>query len=244
MARDFDGVDDVLVTDLTAHSTTRTYIFWMWRDSLGEGSLGRLMDKRASGGTEVELIYINSAGEFEFLRAWSSQVGKWAITLPGTGAWNHFVVAYDAGSVSNVATWYLNGTAQSLVSSLAPTGTVSTNTDAYHIGNRGDLSRTWGGRIRGWGCYDRILTATEVAIVYAAGPLGLPYKPTRYYELLGSLSPEPDLYGSGAATVTGATQIDHGPRATLWIPQRAHKSATAAASAPTPRRRALLGVGS
>lgn len=56
MARDFDGVDDVIVSGLTTLSTHRSWGVWIWLDTTGEGGGGRVFEK------DMELLFIRDAG--------------------------------------------------------------------------------------------------------------------------------------------------------------------------------------
>jgi len=234
MAIDFDAVDDVLVTGLTSHATLRTYAVWAWRDGNGEGNLGRIFDKRISGGTEVELFYFRS-GNYQYERLWTS-LGTWTVTAPAVGAWNHLILTYDSGSTANDPVVYLNGSSVTVTETVAPSGTLQTNTSGYHIGNRGAADRTWDGRICEFVVYDRILTAQEASILYLSGPYALPYNLSGYWPLYGVQSPEPDFSGNNRhATVVGSpARIDHPPRIAVWNKKRYAQSIKTAVSSIFP----------
>lgn len=213
MARSFDGASGSITTGLTAHGTLRTYALWVYRVSDGEGAGGRMFDKRASGGAQVEVLSIGSflAGSYLYTRAWSGGTGAWGFAYPATNAWRHLGVTYDAGAAANDPLMYLDGVSQAVSESAPPSGAPSTNADAYMIGNRSEGDRTWDGRIAEFAVWDVILTAAEMAALGAGiSPLLIrPASLVSYVPLLGGQSPEPDWKIAGGATVIGTAAAAH-----------------------------------
>jgi hypothetical protein len=196
---------DKLTTPLTAHNATRTYSAWIKIRGSGGGSLGRIFDKRVSE-SEVELLFYG-AGEIKYVRVFSGGSAEWGIPAPVSKEWVHLVVTYDSSSASNDPTFYINGTVVSLTTNANPSGTATTNTDAYVVGNRGnDNARNWDGYIDEFKIYDAVLTADEVMELYTTGSV-IGVSPILSYDLdEGSGTIATDSSGNGNnGTITGAT---------------------------------------
>ncbi len=168
----FDGINDYVLTGLTSHYNQTTISAWIYPRSLGEGNLGRIIDKRENGGVETLYFALNGNNKLIFGRKFStSLIGNW-LTLDNSitlGTWNHVIVTFDESSSTNKPVFYINGVLASSTTAYNPTGTATTNTDRYIIGNRGDTTRTFDGKIDDVRIYNRIVTPTEVQTLYKAG---------------------------------------------------------------------------
>lgn len=168
MARGFGttlgaATTDNIVTTLTSHATLRSFAFWANRNAAGGSSLGRVFDKRTAG-AQVELVFNNEGStRYEYNRQWTGN-GQWSWARPATSTWTHTVVTYDAGATTNNPIVYVNGSLVTVTTVAAPTGTLTTNTDAYVLGNRSnDNARNWDGSLAWFGVWDVILDAVDAA---------------------------------------------------------------------------------
>ncbi|HEX9504004.1 MAG TPA: DUF2341 domain-containing protein, partial [Patescibacteria group bacterium] len=158
---------DKITTGYTAHNLTRTYEAWTYQTGNGGGLGGRVFDKRTTS-PQVELIYQdNGTNTLQYNRDWSTTQGAWSIPRPSLNAWHHVVVTYDGNSLSNNPVIYLDGVSQTITTITAPVGTLSTNTDPYVIGNRGnDNARNWLGNLDEFRISNVIRSADWVATEY------------------------------------------------------------------------------
>lgn len=145
---------DKVVTGLTANSTQRTWQFWANRNGDGGGTIGAMMVKNNNESLQNDAT--NTA--YYFFKN-STGNGTWAYTRPSASAWHHIAVAYDRGALSNDASHWLNGAAQTLTIDTNPTGTLgSTTSDAVYIGNRNDNARVWDGMLCEFRVYNGLKT--------------------------------------------------------------------------------------
>jgi len=125
-------------------------------------------------------IIANKEGEYEFSR-WDDGTIRWAFanTDPGwawttTGfvaplnTWTHVAVTYDNGLV----TTYGNGVQVHQYPGSGAIGDVAPTLNDFRIGNRQQFPDAFGGIIDELKIYNRAITASEVAAIYAAGANG------------------------------------------------------------------------
>lgn len=144
---DFNATTTKSVTSYSTHNSAITYCSWYISDGAGEGGLGRFIEKREAG-TQVELLTMSSGlGAVELSRNFSGGVAFWRITKPSDSVWHHLCFTYDSSSATNDPVFYLEGASATITTDSNSTGTANTNTDKYVIGNRGDQTRTFDGRI-------------------------------------------------------------------------------------------------
>jgi hypothetical protein len=217
---------------------------WTYRTGDGGGSVGRVFDKREAG-AEVELLRVFTTN-YLFARRWSGGLAEWTVAIPAVNEWHHIAITYDSGSTSNDPVIYIDGSSVSVTELSAPSGTLTDNSDAYIIGNRGAADRNWAGRLAEFAVWNRILNAREIASVYRSGPLAIPDH-VEYLPIWGTHSSEPEFRAttSAAATVTGTVAVNHAPvvpfSRRLWTPSPFEGEIP---SPPvTARRMTLLGVG-
>lgn len=239
-AYDFSGggSDDAIKTNLTAHNTLRSYGLWTYREGDGEGGTGRMFDKRDSD-TQVEFFAIfGSANVYSYRREFSGSSTDWKIDKPSLNAWHHILIVYDSSDVANDAIIYVDGVSQTVTETGAPSGTASTNTSAYLLGNRNHptsgFNRTWDGRLCEWAVWNRLLTADEADIIGAKkfSPLFVPDGLIRYSLLVRELN---DRLDSGSQTTNDTpTVIEHPP---IIYPTQPISGFAAAAAPPAGKRR-------
>lgn len=232
MARGFGtvrgvGATDKVVTTLTSHGTQRSYAAWIYRNGNGGGGFGHIFDKLSSGTGQVEkMFYDAAAGFYQFRRAWSSAANVvWSFTAPATGALRHIGFSYDASSTANDAVGYLDGVSQAITEfNGPPSGSVVSNADPYHLGNRGAGDRNWDGDLAEWAAWDTILTSPEWAAL-AKGVSPLLIRPASLVEYVPMLRDNVSLKRS-APTITGTAIQAHPP---VIYPSRPHSVTVPAA---------------
>lgn len=220
MSRDFDGVDDVIDCGSAAsldNINTFTYCAWMYPDTLGEGSAGRIIRKfnaAATAGKSWRVIAGN-AMSLTVDRATTDGTYNTAASTVTTGEWQ-FVATTYSGTAGPKAYRAVAGGAIAEMSyatghPVIGSGAEVTEADGnWLIGNQADGARTWDGKLAGIRVYNRILTLGEMKMVMqgrvlASGLIG-------WWELMGTGSPEPDWSGKkNNGTVTGAVAGRHSP---------------------------------
>jgi hypothetical protein len=209
MARGFgftegSGSGDRVVTSFTAHAQQRSYGIWAYRSS-GGSTIGRLFEKR-NFGTQVELFHHDTLNEvMVYERGYTIQRGRWVIPINPLGLWTHFGVSYDSSSTSNDAEFYVNGTPQTADEYDTPAGLPLTNSDAYHVGNRGDGNRNYPGRLAEFAVWNRILTPAEWAAIGSGfSPLCFAESLVCHVPLVRDLT---DSVGAPASAVAGSVRV-------------------------------------
>ncbi len=155
---------DRIQTSLTTHGMYRTYAAWTYARA---ASVNASVFDKSNAGVQFERVQESSDGSFtyQYKRQWSGALGAWGAPWPATGVWVHWVVTYDGSSTSNLPGMYYNGISQT-VSTITPvSGTLSTNTDSYWIGNRGNGDRGWDGMLAECAIWDRILNPVEIRLL-------------------------------------------------------------------------------
>lgn len=161
------GATDSITTDLTAHATYRTYLSVATRNGLGGGSGGRLFEKRTAGAV-VEAWYSNAGGStLDFWKQYSGATSLLTVPAPANNKPFALAIAIDSTAPGSYPSCYKDGV-KVTVSGSTSSGTVTTNADAYVIGNRtNDNARNWDGEIYLTVFWDRLLSETELASVTA-----------------------------------------------------------------------------
>ncbi len=244
MARNYSSAGDRVTTGLTTHSNLRSIFLRFWPTTPANAL--RLFDKHTSG-TEASFVGYILTTTIRYQRdVVSGTNGQWDIAAPSTGAWATYCLVRDETINNNQPTIYLNGSVATQTAHTQPVGTLVTNTDPYVLGNRGAGDRTWVGKIADFAVWDALLTADEVASLEFVSPLLV--RPTSlvcYVPQNGRMSPEPDWFTAGGATVTGTTYTD-GPaigsnRSTYLLVPGAAAVAPVNTVAPAISGSALLG---
>lgn len=245
MAYDFGGTgsDDAIITNLTTHNDQRSYSIWTYREGDGEGSLGRIFDKRENTASIEFCFVFGSDNSYSFKRGFSGVDGEWTIAEPVVDEWHHLLITYDSTSTSNNPVMYLDGVSQTITEVAAPTGTADTNSVAFLIGNRkvatDVFNRTWDGRLCEWAVWDRILTAAEATSIGASkfSPLFYPNSLIRYSPLIREAD---DRLDSGTQTLNDTpTVFEHPP---IIYPTQVITGFAAAAAAAAANPKGPLGM--
>lgn len=216
MARDFDGVDDTITCGNATpinNLASFTYSAWIRPDTIGEGGVGRIIDKFEK---MIYLAATNAVGSFLNRATVDSEIQSANNTIT-MGVWQ-FVAATFNGTTLRL----FHGPAGSVPSDLGLTdggsgAAVSDNTRVLTIGNNsGGTGATFDGRIAYVRVHNAALTANELTGVMYNRPVRQDAL-VGFWPLIGS-SPEPDWSGNVAnGTVTGALVADGPPVPPPWL---------------------------
>lgn len=214
MARGFGATNgssssDSIELPYNTHSDLCTFACWIYKLSNGGGNLGRIFAKDTSVGGN-ERLNTASSNELFFAHVWSGGTGEWRTTTApvSLSTWTHVAVTYDGSSASNDAIFYINGALVASTENTAPSGTITTDSDNYVIGNRKtSTARNWDGNIAEFAKWNRVLSADEIAAVYKASPMAIMNGLVIYAPLIRDTM---DLK-NGTSTVVG-TAVQNHPR--------------------------------
>ncbi len=156
------GIDDVFTGGGTISA-------WIYPLSYGEGNYGRILAKGwSSDGWHFHMD--GSTGQaFDFSFNCSGSGNTWWRTTSGTlpiNQWSHVVLTFNADSVSNAPTFYVNGTPVSFTTTGSCAAFSSDAANDLYIGNTSTSTRAYDGSIDDVRIYDRELTATEISYLY------------------------------------------------------------------------------
>lgn len=189
----FVSANSIMVQSFyTAHSTLRSYSFWVMRNGDGGGSFGRIFDKLDGGADAESFDNVSDRSNYVYRRVWDGGAGRWEFTRPSTNVWVHIVVAYDSSSTSNDPKIYMNGVDQGLTEQSTPAGSLVNNSDMYIIGNRTPSvqDRGWDGGIANFLIYDRLLSHDDALWLYQEPYAFLkPQKQVKYFDIPVTLDP-------------------------------------------------------
>lgn len=172
----FDGIDDyLLVADSTSFQTlgdasnSMSFEMWLKRDVI-TGANMNFIEKSQNGNLAGWGARLTTSG---FLHARLSYSGTFIDVIAATNAltttnWYHVALVVDR--TNNTARWYINGTADSNVVSIAGLGSLA-NTQTLNVGAGAQAFGTtkfWGS-IDEVGVYNRVLSSSEIASHYNSG---------------------------------------------------------------------------
>lgn len=146
-----------------------TITAWFMASSAGEGGYGRILEKAtgANSANGYSLTYMNNT-TIMFWREFSGGDAQWGNISTSWGVWHHIAIAYDDSDPNNDPAIYLDG---SLVTPSDSNSTGTANTDAASnlvIGNSDAGDRAFDGSLDDVRIYDRALSVTEIAYLYAS----------------------------------------------------------------------------
>jgi hypothetical protein len=170
-ATTFDGATAQKVT-VTSFSGIQLNVLslgcWTYRTGDGPGSGGRILNREADS---WNLMHEASTLTYAFLASCGAACfGEWTIPRPAANEWHHVAVVYDGTAAANNPTMYLDGVAQTVTQSNAPTAPAVAGVADLVIGNRPAGDRTWAGHLASCFLYNRLLSAGEVRQVMRYGP--------------------------------------------------------------------------
>jgi hypothetical protein len=173
-ALNFDGVDDVVNTGSGAtldDLREMTISAWIRPNTLGEGSLGRIVQKGAGVAAGFRfLLQANNALSFavdytttDLARATASRVFTF-------GVWTHVLVTWTGSATATNVRIYVNGVETRYGTTQNGAGTrTSDAASSLYIGNERYGTGTFDGSIDDVRVYNRVLSASEITAVYRAG---------------------------------------------------------------------------
>ncbi len=188
-ALNFDNSDDYVQIAQSASLNDlgpMTISAWIKPNSIGEGSLGKIVLKGDTGiaandwqlflNSGVSAGPCNSTPTNVFMFQVQNSAGLPYATKCSAnssityGDWQHIVLTWDGTGGTNGAKLYKNGTELSYLSSNGTEGGSRTSeTGTLYIGNRGAADRTFDGSIDDVRIYNRVLSADEVYQLYNQG---------------------------------------------------------------------------
>jgi len=160
------------------YSNEATITMWVYAPGLGEGSAGRFTEF----GVGYTTWFINGTDCMRVNWDFSGTDGSWRCSSGGNmkyNQWVHLALTYDARSVDNDPTIYVNGMEMTALARLtAPEGTaVSFDNTAMYIGSNAAANRELNGYIDEVKIYNRVLTRNEVIDDYNGWMKGKYYSP-------------------------------------------------------------------
>ncbi len=210
MARLISTTSDYIAQGSAAVPTTGTaslwvYPTWAWNDGAEHNWLRVRND---SGG--VKLLDLQKATDNNFYCGWYNAGTEKRVIAAASGlvqnAWNHLLLTWvDAGTTA----FYLAGSSVGTTSATSTWGTSGTTRylgiDAVSAGGSA------ASRLAEWSVWSAVLDAGErAALTAGVSPLLVrPQSLADYLPLIGRTSPEPNLRGGTAGTLTGTSQADH-----------------------------------
>lgn len=224
MARDFDGVDDIIKnTSITTFSGSYTMAGWINADSAAEG-LRIIETARSSDGLGERGLIVQTGFKLEafqgFTTEWSDSVSTQTLTV---GVW-YCVVATYTSSDKKMRMYYgsLSAPMAEMSYSLqtAGVGTIMETSVRVMVGSttNGETNRDFDGRIEHAFCDNRIWTLDEME-AFRQGQRPINTGSMIFYWPLDSptAAQAEDLSGNGYhGTVTGAIAAEGPPVAMRW----------------------------
>lgn len=173
----FDGLDDVITAGSASSLDdmgARTLSAWIYPESMGESSKGRIFDKAATTTPTLGWIFniANNEGDYQigFTHSGSTVLSRRSVAntiVPNV--WQHVLVTWDGSTTATNIRIYVNGTEVSYQTTSNGASLTSDAAQTLRIGNSADGARTFDGYIDEPRIYDRVLSATEIAELYALG---------------------------------------------------------------------------
>ncbi len=169
----FDGADDIVNCGSGANLdnlAALTASAWINAGSMGEGVLGRILDKTAT----TFKWRVNTAGTnqigFAVDYATTNLERVSATNAITTGSWYHVLVTWTGSATATNAKIYVNGVEVAYATTINGSGArVDDSAGSLCIGNDNLTNRTFAGYLDDVRVYNRVLTAAEITAVYRAG---------------------------------------------------------------------------
>jgi hypothetical protein len=196
------GTTDAITSTYTSgFASTATYSFWMNVNGVGGGSGGRVMNK---GATSATVDAITATPQVAFFPAFSVQRAEWeTIAAPSTGAWHQVVITYDGSSTANTPVIYVDGASQTLGVVASPSGTRTTDSNAYVLCNSSAGNRNFDGKLADYAMWNVILNPNEtLALAKGSSPLKVRRSSLQFYTPLSGVGTSTPDWGPNRATQT------------------------------------------
>jgi hypothetical protein len=179
-----DGINYGYIESVSGDDVAnRSFSAWIYMDQNPEADSAQVYTIFApfkDGAGNYIAVFYSSASSGNYLGIYTSRFstlpGGWRAgygTIPLT-AWCNIVVTYPPTDVDAVPVVYIDGTPVSVIETLTPSGTLTSEVGAgLVIGNTKtstiDYTRAFDGQIADARVYDRILSATEAAQIHTEG---------------------------------------------------------------------------
>jgi len=159
----FDGVDDIItVSSQPSHSfifgNGGTTTVWINPSSAGENNQGRVFQKSV---TNIKLQNPSvDTSDIRLTQKFDGTHGVWKTTNRDIAfnQWNHIAITYDASSIINDPTFYINGIPMPITENSSPSGLAQQENTGLRIGNAHGSTRTFDGTVDEFRIYDGILS--------------------------------------------------------------------------------------
>ncbi len=217
----FDGLDDVITAGSASSLDdmgARTLSAWIYPESMGESSKGRIFDKAATTTPTLGWIFniANNEGDYQigFTHSGSTVLSRRSVAntiVPNV--WQHVLVTWDGSTTATNIRIYVNGTEVSYQTTSNGASLTSDAAQTLRIGNSADGARTFDGYIDEPRIYDRVLGATEIADLYALG--ATKFQDTQSNQLTNGLVGYWPMNGPDVSSTTAYDRSGQGNNGTL-----------------------------
>jgi len=154
-ASSFNGTDSALTygsdTEIdNVFDSGATAEAWVYADTYGESSRGRIFEKGDTNGWSLFVDNQNVTGSASFVYGWTSQFGAWSAPSNGlpVAGWHHIVVTYDNTVTSNNPILVLDGVSVAVSEASTPSGNRSDDSGStLYLGNSAGSTRTFDGNL-------------------------------------------------------------------------------------------------
>jgi hypothetical protein len=220
MSLDFNGTTSLVTVPAFTLGGQVTWFARMLPRTAGEGGAGVVI-AQGPVATPRAMLYTWSfiPDAWAFQAGWSTTSPAWypadVAAVPGPtpyGKWSSLAASYNHGATTNQPTLYSQGFSKGNLAVTNAAGTVRADNVAIYIGAASDGTLTFDGLIADVACWNRILTAQELALVHYRGPLAVPSGLQLYLPFPSSGASGTDYSGNGRnATLSNVTVGDDFP---------------------------------
>ena len=205
-SREFNGRNDNvncgLTNDVLTENGALTISAWILPFDDGESAQGRIVSREVSptSGLGFRMTATNTLRFF----VWGGTTlvhtaSNSAVTLD---VWQHVLVTWDGSTTAANSRIYVNGVEQTYQTTTNGVTLADNVAASVRIGNDDVNSSTFRGKIAQVEIFDRVLGLEEIRSL-SKKPSSVINGRRRYYPLLGSASPEPDLAGIAGPIANG-----------------------------------------
>lgn len=146
-----------------------TVAAWINPDNVGEGTTGRIIDKRAADNSGYQNFYVSSSDSNGLGFSRDTTSGEMYAKSGGLSfdAYQHAAVTWDGGfDASEDVIFYIDGDVEAHTADQDGGGSVDSNADGnLYIGNRAANDRTFDGELSELYMWDVVLTPAEIKIL-------------------------------------------------------------------------------
>jgi hypothetical protein len=221
MAREFDGVDDLigdfLVGTAAIDNALSTWCYWIYVDATPSTKLTTVGEQTSTAFRQQCAIDAPVTAGFttRFFQDTNDTSGQWRSPDITLNAWHHIAITYDRGSLTNDPVIYVDGSSVTVTEVSTPTMMIQSGEVRVRIGEDAANASDFDGRLAECAIWNVLLTADEIASL-ARGTNPTLIRTTAlevYIPLDGNASPETEWVVGTTGTVTGAVYVEHPPKA-------------------------------